>query len=153
MVPVRRLSLAIAVLLSTHSACAAGLVPDGGRRELLCYDSRRATPVEMLVTADRLEMRRRDASGRPERLEATYRIDGNSLFLSEARLVSEATGETKRVPGEQRAGSVATGESHIAIAEPLVPQGYTFEELERRLREGELGHLVGLRWLMVCSDR
>lgn len=150
---VRRLNVTFAALLFTQAASAAGLVPDGDQRTFQCYDSRRAEPVTMQVTADRLEIHRRDAHGRPERLEAAYRIEDNVLYLSDARLISETTGRVKQVPGERRTGSVSKSDEYIAIAEPLVPRGYTFEELERRVRAGELGSLVGLRWLMVCRAR
>lgn len=134
------------------AAVAADLTNGQVRRELVCLDSRRPSPVSMLLTQDRLELTRKNAAGEAERLEAQYRSDGKVLYIENARLVNVSTGQGRNIPGEQRVGSVANEGVYLILAEPLVPRGYGAEELERRLREGDLGLLVGLRWLMVCHD-
>lgn len=147
-------SLLLAALLALAAAPAGAfdLAAGAERRDLQCLDSRRGEPVALQVTSSRLALKRRSATGEPERLEADYRVGADALYIENARIVSETDGAVREVPGEQRVGALRLESPYLILAEPVVPPGYDALELERRLKTQDLGRLVGLRWLMVCRE-
>ena len=145
--------LVLPALVLPLTATAFDLAGGAERRELECLDSRRSEPVTMIVTAQRLVLKRRSATGEPERLEANYRVGADALYLDEAQIVSETDGSVRAVSGEQRVGSLRMETPYLILAEPVIPPGYDARDLEHRLQTQDLGRLVGLRWLMVCRDK